>query len=133
MTGSVDTEKPSATYGPGREQVIRLRLEELLGPVEERSASLVAALIMSFLSRAGDYLVMLADAIERMDADTIARSGHSLKGMAGNLGATELAAISDAMEACGRSGQLSSAPRLLARLTAELDVLRPAMHQVLAA
>lgn len=145
MTGRTGTDLGAAELGyanpvdaspvdasPGKERAIRARLTELLGPVEEWSTSLVAALITSFLARAADYLEALADAIRRQDADAVARDGHSVKGMAGNLGAAHLAALGAAMEACGRSGQLAPASRLLAQMTAELDAVRPAMQHVLA-
>lgn len=111
---------------------IRLRLEELLGPVEEWSPHLVAALIGSFHQRAAAYLQTLAEAVEVRDSGAVTRDGHSLKGMAGNLGASDLAVLSEAMETCGRTGELALAPGLLTRLAVELDAVRPALDTVLA-
>ncbi len=134
MTGRMGTDLDQAfrpRAATGRERAVRARLTELLGPAEDWSASLVDALVDSFLSRGADYLTTLAQAIARQDAGAVRRDAHGLTGMAGNLGARGLAALGGAMEDCGRTGRLSEAPELLARLSAEFDAVRPALHAVL--
>lgn len=135
MTGRMGIDLEATLRPPpagGRERAVRARLTELLGPVEEWSPSLVDALVDSFLSRGADYLSTLAQAITRQDAGAVRADAHSLTGMAGNLGAGALATLGKELESCGRSGQLAGAPKLLARLSAEFDAVRPAMRAVLA-
>ncbi|MEP6462404.1 MAG: Hpt domain-containing protein [Frankiaceae bacterium] len=135
MTAGTDTDTEPAAHlvaAAGKERAIQLRLEDLLGPAEGWSASLVEALITSFLCRTAEYLESLGLAIGRHDVAAVTRDSHSLKGMASNLGATDLAALSEALESCARIDELSPAAGLLLRLRTELEGVRPAMQAVLA-
>jgi len=53
------------------------------------------------------------------DAVTVQRAAHSLKGSAGNIGATQLAAVCSRLDELGRSGDLSALAPLVASLEAE--------------
>ncbi|WP_296920008.1 response regulator [Thiohalocapsa sp.] len=63
----------------------------------------------------------LADAIPQGDPDVVRTRAHSIKGSAGNIGATALQDLAAAMECAGRDGNLDEAQRLLPDLRANLQ------------
>ncbi len=63
----------------------------------------------------------LADAIPEGNPDIVRTRAHSIKGSAGNIGASALQDLAAAMERAGRDGNLGEAERLLPALQANLD------------
>ena len=86
---------------------INLRVIEGLKELEEPgSHALISRLIDSFLESAPSQLASVADALAEGDAGQVARTAHSLKSSAANLGAQVLAGCWREIEKCGREGRL---------------------------
>ncbi len=86
---------------------INLRVIEGLKELEEPgSHALISGLIDSFLESAPSQLASVADALAEGDAGQVARTAHSLKSSAANLGAQVLAGCWREIEDCGREGRL---------------------------
>ncbi|MBI5617129.1 MAG: EAL domain-containing protein [Gammaproteobacteria bacterium] len=84
------------------------RLREALGGAMERA-------IRPFLEDIPDYFDQLERAVAERDAPGLRRAAHAIKGAAGNLGITPLAAIAAQLEARAATGALDAAPELMAR------------------
>lgn len=110
-------------------RAIQRRLDDLRGP-GPAGAILVERLMSSFLSRARGYLADLGEAVERGDAAAVGALAHSLNGMAGNLGATTLAALCGQLEILGRAGQVTTLADVVARLATEYARVRQAFDQI---
>lgn len=78
-------------------------------------------LIPGFLDNRRRDAEALLDAVHRGDLETIARLGHSLKGVGGGFGFDEVSALGSAIEAAGREGRLDEVERLSRRLRSYLD------------
>jgi PAS domain S-box-containing protein len=111
---------------------IERRLDQLRGPDPAEDEPFLSELIGSFLAEAPVYVGELAGAVARGDAAALGETAHTLKGAAGNLGATRLAALCEELEALGRGGRPRSAGPIIERLRAEFDLVRDAMDNVLA-
>lgn len=94
---------------------------------------LTTELMESFLDHAPDNLTALRTAVESDDAGGIERSAHHLKGSSGNIGAARMEALCGELEAMGRSGAVSEAAELLARLERGFEEVGPALVAVNAA
>ena len=103
-------------------------LETLRSLQDEDEPDLLAELAGMFLDDAALQLEGLRGAIGEGDAGKVRGISHALKGSSGNLGATRVAGVCAKLEAAGESGDLAAAPRLLERLEAELDLVRPALE-----
>ena len=88
---------------------------------------LTSEIIASFLARAPGNLTTLRNAVEADDADGIQRTAHHLKGSSGNIGAARITALCAELEAVGRSGDVSEASTLLARIEEGFEVVGPAL------
>jgi PAS domain S-box-containing protein len=80
-------------------------------------------MLQEFLSYAPKQLKKLAEAIKRGDAKVVEREAHSLKGGAGNLGATSIADLALRLEFLGRTKDLAEAKKIIGNLKAELKRL----------
>jgi CheY-like chemotaxis protein/HPt (histidine-containing phosphotransfer) domain-containing protein len=74
-----------------------------------------------FVESSEGLFAELADAIPKGDLEAVRTRAHSIKGSAGNIGATALYDLATAMEFAGRDGKLDEAERLLPKLRANLD------------
>ncbi|GAB3776380.1 hypothetical protein FB382_000040 [Nocardioides ginsengisegetis] len=75
----------------------------------------------SFMSRVGDQVVAIRDAIDSRDAHRLMSSAHQLKGSALNLGLPLVGATAARLEALGDGGRTDGATELLAELVVEID------------
>jgi len=107
---------------------IERRLDELRGPDPADDEEFFSKLIDSFLGEAPAGVIELAAAAGRGDADSLRETAHTLKGAAGNLGATRLAALCEELEDAGRGHSLASAGPIIERLRAELDQVSDALE-----
>jgi HPt (histidine-containing phosphotransfer) domain-containing protein len=72
-----------------------------------------------FLEDVPGRIERLRAAWQAGDAVAVQRAAHSLKGSAGNIGATQLHAVCASIDAQGRSGDLAPLPAMIASLDAE--------------
>ena len=86
-------------------------------------------MLQEFLDSASKQLETLEEAAKRGDAELIEREAHSIKGAAGNLGATGIADVSLRLELLGRKTDLSGAHEVIARLKTEFKRLEKHVHQ----
>jgi CheY-like chemotaxis protein/HPt (histidine-containing phosphotransfer) domain-containing protein len=92
--------------------VARLRELQPLG-----EADFLTELIDLFLNEAASHLKDLHDAVMRKDAIGIQQASHSLKGSSANIGATQMAALSEEL-------QSKDAGEILAQLEREFGLVR---------
>ncbi len=88
-------------------------------------------MLQEFVESAPKQLEMLEGAIKKGDAKLVEREAHSIKGAAGNLGATGIADVSLRLELLGRKTDLSGAHEVIARLKTEFKRLEKHVHQSL--
>lgn len=93
----------------------------------EEEPGFLNGLIERFLLEAVPLMAALRAAVERGDQQALERTAHGLKGRCGQMGAHRLAALSEQLQECGRSGNLRPAGDLLARLEVEFDPVRTAL------
>ncbi|TQK50151.1 PAS domain S-box-containing protein [Streptomyces sp. SLBN-118] len=109
---------------------IEQRLNELRGACTPPENELVNRLVDHFLVRAPEMTSALFHAMDRHDTSEIAEQAHSLKGAAGNMGASSLAACCLELEQYAKAGSAplaEAAPRLqdeLDRTCRILETLR---------
>jgi HPt (histidine-containing phosphotransfer) domain-containing protein len=82
-------------------------LRELQGPDQP---DIVATLVQTFSNVSALGLSRLHQAVGDGDAEAVRHAAHSLRGCAGQIGAVELARVSQQLEACTRTagGELAS-------------------------
>src|SRR5947207_536169 len=100
------------------------RLEQLgfdVDVVENDRAELIAI----FLDDAPNHMRALRDALANRDAASVAESAHALKSGSGNVGATRVYELCDAMEMVAGRGDVSAAADLFSELENELLNWRP--------
>ncbi len=88
-------------------------------------------MLQEFVESAPKQLEMLEGAIKKGDAKLVEREAHSIKGAAGNLGATGIADVSLRLELLGRKTDLSGAHEVIVRLKTEFKRLEEYVHQSL--
>ncbi len=92
----------------------------------------IRELVDIFLSDSPQRLKEIDSALAAKDARTLTRAAHSIKGSAGNFGATALAAAALEVESHGKAENLAAAATALPHLRAEYERVRIALEQVLA-
>ena len=106
-------------------------------PIWDRTAALgrldgdeelLSELMGMLLDQIDEGMVHLTEAIERGDAHEVEQTAHSLKGASANLGAERFRQCAFQLEQIGRSGNLSDAAPLLAKLQEEAHLLRQAFR-----
>ncbi|GAC1668279.1 MAG: hypothetical protein NVS9B4_24140 [Candidatus Acidiferrum sp.] len=112
-------------------------LENILDPSEllirvDNDYELLAELLDIFKRDLLDHMQCLGMAVANADAASIARAGHTLKGMLLNMAAGRAAATAAQMEGMGRSGDISGAQAIFARLQKETKELTPELEKCLA-
>jgi HPt (histidine-containing phosphotransfer) domain-containing protein len=76
-----------------------------------------------FVESSRQLYAELAGAVPQCNPELVRARAHSIKGSAGNIGATALQDLAAAMERAGRDGDLSEAERLLPELHANLEAV----------
>jgi len=82
-----------------------------------------------FVPNTAQLFSELAAAVPAGDAEVVRARAHSIKGSAGNIGATTLQDLAAAMEYAGREGQLDEAERLLPALRHNLERVSAVLSQ----
>jgi HPt (histidine-containing phosphotransfer) domain-containing protein len=88
-------------------------------------------LIETFFTDAPEQFALLKSSLAEGHAETFRRAAHSFKSNAASFGATNLAALCKQLEDLGKSGDLSTAGRLLVETEAEYEQVRFALQEVL--
>ncbi len=87
------------------------------------NANLLQKLIGRFAQTQADAMARIHHAIERADLDTATREVHTLKGLAGNIGATRLQMLAGVAEAALQQGRKEDMPQALEALAQELNAV----------
>lgn len=95
--------------------------------MEDDAPEIAGRLVSSFLARVPRYLDQLKAAAQDGDRSNIETTAHALKGVAGNLGATEIAATAAELELRSGDGDLTDASRLIAQVEGEFFRLQAAI------
>ena len=114
--------------GPGRGPAVDV--PALMARLEG-DRELLAELYEIFVPDAEGLLAALEKGVSSSDADAVRRAAHTLKGAAGNFCAPSAVAAALALETAGRTREMADAPRLLARLRAEIDAVATALAAAL--
>jgi diguanylate cyclase (GGDEF)-like protein len=96
---------------------VMLKLREALGDA-------VGQAIRPFLEDMPSYLEEMEQAVAAGEPERLRRTVHTVKGAAGNLGATALAGVARDIEARAERGELAGVEEPLARLRAEYTLVR---------
>jgi CheY-like chemotaxis protein len=113
--------RPEPEPLPGADDALdRARLDLLRSLPGPSGAGLLDVVVASFAADAPARLAALRSAVDSGDLVLATAAAHALKGAAGNLGATRVAALSGELETAGRDGDLVAARDLLARLDTQL-------------
>ena len=96
-------------------------------------AELLAEVAGIFLDDAPAMLADLAAAVDRHDAEAISRTAHRLKGSILTFSAPAAAASALALEAAGRTGDLSGVEAELETLSGAMDALRHGLEKLVQA
>lgn len=91
------------------------------------------SLFREFISYYEDDCPQLVEAIRhavaRRDAAAVHRASHALRGLAANLGGTDVAAVALTIEECSMRGDLSDIVAMMERLDAALSSLNAELHE----
>ncbi|MTV56328.1 EAL domain-containing protein, partial [Pseudoduganella buxea] len=98
------------------------KLREILGPALPHA-------VTPFLEDAPAYLLQLEHAVAAHDQATARARAHALKGAAGNLGASLLAALAQEAEQLAQAGRTSAIGALLPRLRAAHADVAALLHE----
>lgn len=102
------------------------QLRALGGPGD---GSFFTELCATFQREARKRVEGTARALEAGDATAAGRNIHSLKSMAAELGAAQLAGLCDSLETAAPEGDLSASPPDIVRLRDELDRVERALQE----
>jgi HPt (histidine-containing phosphotransfer) domain-containing protein len=92
-------------------------LKESLGD----DGTIIRQLIDLYATDSPKMLVEAATALEQRDAETLARSAHSLKSTSASMGATTATEAARALEVLAKSGDFAQVPAALAHLKSEVN------------
>jgi HPt (histidine-containing phosphotransfer) domain-containing protein len=106
-------------------------IESLRELQEDDEDDLFRELIEIYIADAPAYIADISLAIASANAHAMERAAHTLKGSSASLGARLLASACLEMEKLGRSGSLSGAEDLLARVRQEFERARRALQAML--
>jgi CheY-like chemotaxis protein len=120
------------TSGDDAAQLDAARLS-MLRDLDDGDGVLLASIADEFLAEAQRQLELLGEALAEGDPQTVERAAHSIKGSSANLGAARLAELTGHLEALGRAKALGGAATVFDDVTVELERVRVALTQVLAA
>lgn len=113
---------------PVLDPAVLATLRDLTPPGEP---DVLKELFALFLDDVPARIERLRAAWQAGDALAVQRAAHSLKGSAGNIGATQLHAVCALLDAQGRSGDLAPLASLVASLDAEYARVAAEMKSLL--
>jgi PAS domain S-box-containing protein len=89
----------------------------------DSSCGLLSTLITHFLEDVPTRLAGLQDALQKGDAEALARVAHELNGASGNLGVRKMRQLCVELQALGKAKDLTKAGALLAQLVSEFELV----------
>jgi two-component system sensor histidine kinase/response regulator len=117
---------------PGAEVLDHARVQ-MLEELRKDGVSFFDRTAASFLSRVGEQVEAIRDAVLARDATRLTAAAHLLKGSALNLGLPLVGAAAASLEALGDEGRTDGAAEPLAQLAHEVDRAIAALRQATAA
>ena len=102
-------------------------VQELLDICDDGDTSLITDLIEMFLADGRERVNQVQTGIANADLETVERAAHSLKGSAGNLGATELMNIAEDMQNASRGGDAERVQELGPLMATQYDAAAEAL------
>ena len=106
-------------------------IDELLALSDDGDPELLVDLIEMYLADGPTKLAAIESGIAAGDWERVERAAHSLKGSAGNLGATQVLAASDRIQNACREHQTSGVPADAKALAQHLKDAEAALRGVL--
>jgi HPt (histidine-containing phosphotransfer) domain-containing protein len=125
--GAERIERPREPPGPVSAAMVfdsRGALERVLG-----DRKLLEELLNIFRDEYLQRLAEFREALAARDAKSLERAAHSLRGSAGNLGATATAQAAGALEELARNGDLTNAGGSITAVESEVARLLPELEQ----
>lgn len=104
---------------------------ELLARLRDVLGENLAHVLELFLEDTPDYLARLSAAAQASDPETLRQVAHTLKGIAGSLGAVQLAAVARELEQQASVGTLAESDHLVQQLKAEYDQVQAIFNEEL--
>jgi PAS domain S-box-containing protein len=95
----------------------------------EGDTALMHEILKVFVSDCPEYLQALRQGAQSGDVDSIARNAHSLKGAAGNVGASTVHDLAFQVELAAKEEALARIQSLVAQLDSECELLHAALAQ----
>ena len=83
----------------------------------------------AFVDRMPEQLAALAEAISASDAQATMIAAHSIKGVAANLGCTEVQDLASQVEKLGETGDVSRASEIMPEVRAAFEAVKPALRR----
>ena len=124
---SGDRDEPSPTAADLEAPMdFETALEEFMGNRE-----VLGQMLTEFLETVRTQIDKIAAAIDAVDAETVWREAHSIKGGAANLTAMDLSGTAAELETIGKSGDLDRAPETLEALENDLILLELFVEDIL--
>jgi PAS domain S-box-containing protein len=108
-------------------------LDDIIQISPEGGTELVRELVGIFFGEAPARLEHLRGGAAAQDAPRLTRAAHALKGGAGNIGASRLAALCGRVEKQSRAGQLDGAAVIVAEIEIELERVRGVLERRISA
>ncbi|MCK6553832.1 Hpt domain-containing protein [Candidatus Binatia bacterium] len=99
----------------------------------DEDPDLMREIIDLFLTDYRERLTALQAALDRNDAGDLCLQAHSLKGSAGAIGASQVAASAATLESLARAGALADAGPACQAVRQQLDRIAPLLGALLAA
>lgn len=96
----------------------------LLATLRELMEADFPVLLDTFLSDAGERLLILWRTCAAGQAEELRRTAHSFKGSCCNVGAVALGALCEQLEDLALQGNLTEAPALIERIEREFAIVR---------
>jgi HPt (histidine-containing phosphotransfer) domain-containing protein len=106
-------------------------IDELLALTEDGDPELLVDLVSMFLADAPTKVDAIVTGLERGDLHQVERAAHSLKGSAGNLGASAVQHLCEEIQNVTRAGRGDALPELVRRLLPDYEVARRELEDLL--
>lgn len=94
---------------------------------------LLARMVALFFESCAPVVAAVRRDVAAGDAAALGRDAHQLRGALANVGAERGAGLAQDLEALATRGALTDAPQTLGSLESELERLRPALEELVAA
>jgi two-component system, sensor histidine kinase and response regulator len=95
------------------------------------NVQLARKLIRRFGQTQSDAIERIQSALDRQDVDTATREVHTTKGLAGNIGATQMSVLAGEVETLLKHGALEDVPPALQAMAQEMEKLLDAITQAM--